>query len=386
MHVALNALFLDPGVSGGPETYLRGLIPALRQARPLARLTVVTTGRGAAALREDGWPKQGIAVCQLPCDDGQRLRRQLAEQLILPALARRVGADIVHSLASVAPIRTPGVPHVITLHDVNFIHHATFNALTTWGMSQVVPRAARHADALIAGTATARDDVCATLGLSPAAFTVIPHGVEARQAVTPTPDDEVRRFFGLGEGPVVVCVGSKRPHKNQGVLVEAMAQLPTEVRLVLAGHAEPYEQTLRAQARDLGVGDRVVFVGWISDRDLEGLWRVASVAAVPTLAEGFGLPLLEAMAHGVPVAASALPVLREVGGSWPTFFDPHDAADAARAIAELLATPPDPDAGRHWAGRHTWSTAAEATWEVYDRAAQPVAAPDRDRLQTARAG
>src|SRR5882672_11080195 len=110
-HVVLNALFLDPAISGGPETYLRGLAPALARAHPESRFTVVTTRSGAQSLREDGWePRFGVR--SLPCEDGQRVRRQVAEQLLLPALARRLRADVLHSLASVAPIRTPGVTHV----------------------------------------------------------------------------------------------------------------------------------------------------------------------------------------------------------------------------------------------------------------------------------
>jgi glycosyltransferase involved in cell wall biosynthesis len=370
LHVVLNALFLDPGASGGPETYLSGLVPALRQIRPEGRLTVISTRRGAAALRADGWPEEGIEVRQLACDDGERVRRQLAEQVALPVLARHLRADVLHSLASIAPIRAPGLAHVITVHDVNFIHHSTFNAVTSWGMAQVVPRAARHADALIADTAVSRDDVCATLGLNPADFTVVPLGAESPERSRPAPEAELRRRFGLGDGRVVVCVGAKRPHKNQAVLVRALPHLPGDVRLVLAGHAEPYEETLRAQARELGVAGRVVFAGWVADADLEGLWALAEVAALPTLAEGFGLPLIEAMARGVPVAASELPVLREVGGDWPAYFDPRDPADAARAIRTLLRNPPDTGAGRRWAQRYTWPTAAAATWAVYDRAVE----------------
>ena len=80
----LNALFLDPSASGGPETYMRGLVPALARARPAARLTVVTTRSGAAALRRDGWD-EWAGVRELPCEDGQRLRRTWAEQVLLPA-------------------------------------------------------------------------------------------------------------------------------------------------------------------------------------------------------------------------------------------------------------------------------------------------------------
>lgn len=370
-HVVLNALFLDPGGSGGPETYLRGLAPALRAARPDSPLTVVTTISGAVALRDAGWPGLGIRVLRLPCEDGQRARRQIAEQVMLPRVARQLGAQVIHSLSSVAPIRVPDIAHVITLHDVNFIHHATFNPVTTWGLRQVIPRAARRADALIAVTAVARDDVCATLGLAPERFTVVPLGVVPPGAVGSRILEQVRDRFGLDDGPVVVCIGAKRPHKNQAVLVRALRELPDDVRLVLAGRAEPYEQSLRALAHELDLEDRVVFADWVSDEELEGLWSLARVLAVPTLAEGFGLPALEAMARGVPVAASDLPVTREVAGDWPAYFDPHDPRDAAKAIAGLLADPPDPMAARERAARYTWRAAAEATWQVYDRALTP---------------
>lgn len=366
--VVLNALFLDPEASGGPETYLLGLAPALHAARPEASLTVATTRRGARSLRAAGWPEHGVAVQELPCDEGERFRRQVAEQLLLGRLARRLHADVLHSLASVAPIRVGGVAHVITVHDVNFIHHTTFNPITTWGMRQVIPRAARNADALIAVTGTARDDICATLRLAAERFTVIPHGHAEINRQTPADEAEIRRRFGLGSDRVLLCVGAKRPHKNQGLLIRALEHLPPDVCLVLAGHAEPYEHTLRALAQELGMERRVVFADWVSQSDLEGLWSVASLAAFPTLAEGFGIPVLEAMARGVPVAASDLPVIHEVADSWPSFFDPHDPPDAARAILEVLGHPPDPEPARELASRFSWSAAAATTWEVYDRA------------------
>jgi glycosyltransferase involved in cell wall biosynthesis len=328
----------------------------------------VTTISGAGALRDTGWPGLGIRVLRLPCEDGQRARRQIAEQIMLPRVARQLGADVVHSLASVAPIQVPGIAHVITLHDVNFIHHRTFNPVTSWGMRQVIPRAARHADALIAGSATARDDVCATLGLSAERFTVVPHGAQSPHRMEAADPADLRARFSLGAGPVILCVGAQRPHKNQALLLRALCELPADVRLVLAGRAEPYAQTLRALARELDLDDRVVFAGWVDDEDLEGLWALAQVAAVPTLAEGFGMPVLEAMARGVPVAASDLPVIHEVADDCPAYFNPQDPHAAAQAIARLLTEPPDPAPAQRRAATFTWSAAAEATWAVYDRA------------------
>lgn len=364
-HVMLNALYLAPGVSGGPETYLRGLAPALALAFPDLRLTVATTRSGARALRQDGW--EGFTrVLELPCEDGERGRRQWAEQALLPRAARSERADIVHSLASLAPVHA-GTGAVVTLHDVTFLVRPTFGAVTTWGMGLLVRSAARRADALIAGTAAARDEICSVLGVDPARFTVIHHGHEHAQRTAPTAAHEVRERFSLGDGRVVLCVGAKRPHKNQETLIRALALIPGDTVLVLAGHAEPYELELRELTAELGLQERVRFVGYVPDEDLEGLWSVAGCAAFSTLGEGFGIPVIEALAHGLPVAASDIPVLREVGGDLPHYFDPRDPADAARAIGDALADTRVHELGQSRAAEFTWDRAARATHEVYEQ-------------------
>jgi glycosyltransferase involved in cell wall biosynthesis len=364
-HVFLNALFLDPGVSGGPETYLRGLAPALAREFPDLRLTVVTTRSGAATLREDDW-EQFASLTALPCEDGQRVRRQWAEQVSLPRAARKEDAQIVHSLASIAPVYA-GARAVVTLHDVTFLVRPTFGRLTTWGMGVLVKAAARRADGLITGTAAAREEICAVLGVDPARFTVVHHGHEPARAVTASAAELIRERYELGGSRVVLCVAAKRPHKNQELLIRAARTLDPDIVIVLAGHAEPYELELRALARELGVYGRIRFVGYVSDEDLEGLWGVADCAAFPTLGEGFGIPVIEALAHGVPVAVSDIPVLREVGGDLPHYFDPHDPLDGASAIREALRDANAADRGPAYAERFTWGTAARMTYEVYER-------------------
>src|SRR5947209_13902444 len=135
-NVLLNASYLAPGVSGGPETYLRGLVPALAREFPELALSLATTRSGARTLRDEGW-EQFARLIALPCEDGQRVRRQWAEQVLLPRAVRRLGPEIVHSLASVAPI-LPGARAVVTLHDVTFLLQATFGRLTTAGMRLTV--------------------------------------------------------------------------------------------------------------------------------------------------------------------------------------------------------------------------------------------------------
>jgi glycosyltransferase involved in cell wall biosynthesis len=366
--VALNALFLDPGASGGPETYLRGLLPALTSEFPGVRFTVFTTRRGAHVLHADGWDGL-VAIRALPCDEGQRGPRTLAEQILLPARVRHERFDVLHSLASVAPIRAL-VPAVITLHDLTFVRLKTFGAVTTFGMRLVITRAAAHADAIITGSAVARDEICALLDLDRAAVAVVHHGAGRPLDIEPTNPDLLGERYDLPGGPIVLCVASKRPHKNQELLVRALREpaLVGDTTLVLAGHPEPYDAALRALAARLGVDERVRFVDYVSDADLEGLWRLASVAAFPTRAEGFGLPVVEALAHGVPVACSDIPVLREVGGEHVRLFDPDDPAGAARMIAAAIAAKPDPAAAGAWAARYSWEECARRTFDAYERA------------------
>jgi glycosyltransferase involved in cell wall biosynthesis len=364
-HIVLNALYLAPGASGGPETYLRGLAPALAEGFPDLQLTIATTMSGAASLRAHGW-EDFARLIAFPCEDGQRARRQFAEQLSLPRAAHRTRAEIVHSLASVAPVYA-GARAVVTLHDVTFLKRPTFGRLTTWGMGLLVKAASRRADALITGTAAAREEICAELGLDPARFTVVPHGHEPAADALATPEAIVRSRYRLENTRVILCVAAKRPHKNQELLIRAAQRLPDDTTVVLAGHAEPYEEQLRALAKELQVEGRVRFLDYVPDEDLEGLWRAASCAAFPTLGEGFGIPIVEALAHGVPVAASDLPVLREVGGDRPHYFDPHDPADAERAVLACMADTSAASLGPARAARFTWPAAAEATYRVYER-------------------
>src|SRR5215211_2654836 len=154
--VALNAMFLSPNDSGGPETYLRELVRALAREYPKLRLTLFTTASGRRALAADGFGDVA-ELRSLPAEEYRRVRRQFSEQLLLPVYARRSGAQLLHSLGSTGPLRTLGLPSVVTLHDVTFMSIATFNRTTTWGMGQVISRVARRADALIAVTAAARD-------------------------------------------------------------------------------------------------------------------------------------------------------------------------------------------------------------------------------------
>jgi glycosyltransferase involved in cell wall biosynthesis len=364
--VGLNALFLGPGQSGGPETYLRGLVPALASEFPDTRFVVVTTRAGANAFRRDGWAD--VAEIQdLPLDEGQRARRLIVEQAWLPWRAWRQSFDVLHSLASVAPVWTPRTPSVITLHDVTFLRMPTFSRATTLAFRLTVGPAAKRADALLTGSAAARDEICSLLGLDPVGFLIVPHG-PGRPPDEAADEQRVRAEHALGGRRLVLCVGAKRPHKNQELLVRAVPSLPEDVVVALVGHPETYDAELRSLAAELGVADRVRFIDFVPDPELEALWRLAACVAFPTLGEGFGLPVLEAMTRGVPVACSDIRVLREVGADVPFYFDPREPSSAATAIAAAMDGRDRVQAGRERAGAFSWENAARGTFDAYERA------------------
>ena len=132
--VALNAMFLAPGDSGGPETYLRQLARALAAEYPGLRVTLLTTRSGARALAADGFG-EFVWLRSLPAEEYRRLRRQFAEQLLVQVHAHRSGADLLHNIAGTGPICSPRLRSVATLHDVTFLHTPTFGRVTTWGMT-----------------------------------------------------------------------------------------------------------------------------------------------------------------------------------------------------------------------------------------------------------
>lgn len=294
---------------------------------------------------------------------------------LLPALAVARRLNVIHTPSNAGPVSVPRVASVVTLHDTTWLQ-----ASDQWGtpadarkMRRIVTLTVPRADRLIAGSHDTARDLQRFLSLPEDRIDIVHHGVKVDSGAPITPEHELRERLGLGDDLVVLCVAQKRPYKNQELLVRALAEAPlANVRLVLPGTATAYEARLRAVADELGVADRVHLPEWVEEPDLEGLYRLAGCFALPSRLEGFGLPLLEAMARGVPVACSDQSALPEVAGDAALLFGPDAIEDAARAISKLLV---DTDLrerlvarGRERAARFTWGAAAEATVASYRRA------------------
>jgi glycosyltransferase involved in cell wall biosynthesis len=267
------------------------------------------------------------------------------------------------------------VPRVTTVHDLHYrlVPDAHFG-IRGLGMRVLVPAAVRRSRRVIADAWSTRADLVRLLGTSPDKIDVVPLGVAAPGETAPTPEPQLRRRLDLGGGPVLLTVSAKRPHKNLAPLLRAHACIPSQRRpvLVVPGYPTPHERELRELARDLGSAGWVRFPAWVSPEDLEGLYVIALGFVFPSLYEGFGLPVLEAMRRGVPVACSDRSSLPEVAGEAALLFDPTDEVAMASALARLLDDEPLRRrlrvAGPERAARFTWDATAAATLATYRRA------------------
>lgn len=372
-HIGLNLVFLVPGETGGMEVAARELIPALLEHAPQGTRFTAFINREAAQAADGPWGELLPAVT-VPVNARNRVQWVLGEQLLLPRLAARAGVTLLHSLASTAPLRGP-FARVVTIHDLIYARFPDAHAgLRDKGMGVLVPAGARRSDRVIADSLSTREDLTELLGLDAERIDVVPLGLGAVRRARPLDEGQTRARFSLGARRVVLSLSAKRPHKNLAALIDALAQLDTADRpvLVLAGYATAHELQLREHARAVGVQDDVRFPSWVSAAELEGLWELAGAFVFPSLYEGFGLPVLEAMARGVPVACSNTSSLPEVAGDAALLFDPASAGEIAQALRRLLSDQALRaqlvSKGRERARLFTWERAAALTLDSYERA------------------
>ena len=369
--IGVNAVFLEPPM-GGLETYVRAVLPELLRLAPAVRFSVFCSPGGFEGLREEEWSGE-VELITHPLI-GMRGLKAISEMTVLGAVAgRRV--DLLHSVAFTAPLRTRAV-NVVMLPDVIWIVAPDQDrALTMRLWRVIVPPIVRRADRLIAISNSGADDVVAHLRVPRERIDVVPLGPGVQERVAATPEAALRERLGLGAGPIVLAVSAKKAHKNLLRLVEAMrivSEREPTAMLVLPGQPTEHEQELRARAAEWGLAANVVFPPYVEAADLEGLYAAAACFVLPSLNEGFGLPILEAMRRGVPVACSNVSAMPEVAGDAARYFDPRRVEDIAAALLDLLGDQALASrlvaAGRERARGFSWKATAELTLESYERA------------------
>jgi glycosyltransferase involved in cell wall biosynthesis len=371
--------------------------------RVLVDATDVPTDRGALGRYVDGLigalagTEVDLAVaCQRADDDryarlapsakivagpiglGHRSERHAWEQTGLPVVAEQVGADVLHMPNYSMPLR-PGRPTVVTIHDLSFFTDPDrYTQLNAVSLKSATRTSARQAARLIVPSNATRDELIRVLGIDAAKIDVAYHGVDHRLFHRPN-EIQVSRVtarLGLHGRPYVAFLGSLTPRKNASALVSgwaaAVADMAEPPALVLAGGGG-WSQELDEAVAGVPAHLRLVRPGYLPFADLPGFLGGAIVVAAPSRGEGFGLPVLEAMACGAPVLTTYRTSLPEVGGNAVAYTEP-DAGSIAFALRALLDDPVRraalSEAGYARAQDFTWAASAAAHVASYRRAAE----------------
>lgn len=331
---------------------------------------VAIDARDAVASQLRGWGRYArelVAALQSGAADDLELKiltdggpgpELLFEQVRLPLRLQKSGAALVHAPNCFLPLIRP-CPGVVTINDLAFeTWPSDFAPVTRWKYRLLARAAARSAERIICPSHFTRDDVCSRYGVDPGKVRVIPDAAALALGDEPAPD-----------GPYLLSVGDLRQKKNLASLVGAFVALRRRDgiphRLVLAGVDAGQGPALLAQA----AGEPVELAGYVDDARLDALIRGAQVLVYPSVYEGFGLVLLEAMARGTPVLAARATALPETGGDAAAYFEPSDPRDLERALGELLndaaARSERSRRGIERAALFSWDRTANATAAVY---------------------
>jgi glycosyltransferase involved in cell wall biosynthesis len=350
-------------VPNGLGTYARHLVEALTRLESEHSYVVLRRPNSGPPLA----PGRSVREVIIP---GNPTNPQLGRAI------SRLGLDLYHSLHHFLPLglRVPRV--VVTLHDLIWLEHrhlirsGLVAPLTRW-ITHLYGRVAMryalgHADRIITVSRHSRSRAVEYFGFDPSRFEVVHHGVA--HSLFPQAPHRLQPSLP----PYFFCLGNSRPYKNLATALRAFAvcaQRRPDLRLTVTGRGDSNEELSRL-ARRLGIGDRVTFTGIVSHEDMVTLMHGAVALVFPSYVEGFGFPVLEAMAAGCPVVASNCPAVTEVAGNAAVLCDPASFEAFAAAMLELLETPEMRlelrSRGVERAAEFTWSRCAKRTLAVYD--------------------
>ncbi len=359
---------------GGIGRYTRGLVHALAREPLHDEFVLFVAGRGS----DPDLHSPPFRWCNIPLDERYTNILWHRAGLPVPRVDWFTGPlDIFHSPNFVLP--PVGKAHtILTIHDLSFLRvpHCAEPSLRAY-LSRVVPGAVARAERVLADSFNTKEDVVELLGVPAHKVDVVPAGVEAR--FCPLGDDPalaaVRRKYNLGAAPFILSVGTLEPRKNFSGLLEGYAIMKQKSdlphRLVIAGGRGWLYEGIFETARRLKLEQDVIFAGFIADTDLPALYNLADLFAFPTLYEGFGLPVLEAMACGVPVVTANNSCMPELVGDAALTLDADDTESLAYAMAMVLHDEVLRDTlverGLIRAELFGWPAAAEKLLVAYDR-------------------
>ncbi len=376
MHIGLNAQLLSTDNSyrsAGVSTYSLHL---LRELGALATQDA-TAHRFTAWVNDSKVAIPGVELVDSDLPLNRPLARILWEQTAFPRALQRHGVELVHGLVNVLPLTT-SLPGIVTVHDLSFVRlPGTLPRSKRLYLQRLCAASVARAARVISVSQQTADDLMVSFGVPADRITVIPNGVEAGFA--PAAAAEVAAFRHSRQLPerFILYLGTLEPRKNLPLLLRAYAawrqQTTTPIPLILAGGKGWFYDEIFRLVQELALEQYVHFPGFIPQSEVADWYRAASVFVYPSRFEGFGLPVLEAMASGTPVLCSDTPSLLEVAGDATLTFPSDERAGVPVLTAQLNQVLDDADmhgqmhvAGLARARHFSWTHTAQATLAVYD--------------------
>lgn len=360
--IALNGRFSGTPQPTGTQTAAYQLFDAIVREPRQVELVVFADSRFKGVAEWKDIP--GLRFVETPFQDWSRGRAHRWEQLELPIAARRMGCDIVHHPITTNSLWHNGCKSVVTLHDLNFYRHPEWYSRAFRLVFAVcaVP-GLKRANRVVTISNYVRDQAHEVFRIPGNRLRMIYNGVKAMK-VSPPSSDNIP--------PHVLCVGSLQPHKNLVRTIKAYLAVRNEfpgLELHIVGRPQA-QFTAESELPQLLNAEGVRLLGYLSEEDLGRAYKEASVFCYPSLEEGFGLPVLEAMTVGSLVITSNVSCLPEVSGPAAFYVDPYSVDAMADGIRKVLQLTPQEHAekveeGRRWAQRFTWQNAARDYLKVY---------------------
>ncbi len=370
MRIGVNTLFLIPGEVGGTETYLRQTLIAMAKHFPKVELVLFTNKENDSVLRKDLAKFNQTEFVKLNFNASNRYARIIREQLELPFKARKSGVDVLWSAGYTAPFFSE-CPQVVTIHDMQYKRHPEDLSLLARCISDILIRiACWRCDSVIAVSQFSKDEIVKFTSARADRVYVTYEGVNPFFEKK-THNKEVKRVlkdFLPCEIPYILCVSNTYPHKNVHMLVNSFTQVMDLIphNLVLVGKPRLGEKALQKSLEKAGRSRRIQRFDGLPLEKIRALYHGADFFVMPSVYEGFGLPILESMIAGVPVITTRKASIPEVGGKYAQYVEQLNSDQLAKKIIDVTKWDEEfrsrwiKDAKR-WASKFSWEKTAEKT-------------------------
>lgn len=379
MRIGINTLFLVPGDVGGTEIYLRQNLMAMAKQARSDTFVLFTNRENDALLRGDLTECNNIQYQLINICAANRPIRILAEQTLLPLQARKAKLDVLWSPGYTAPLISP-CPQVVTIHDLQYLSFPQdMKRLDRWALDFLVRQACQRCTHIITVSEFSKSEILRHGFARSSQITVIYEGVDPAFGIKPPypPPSPLRTLFQLGNAPYILCVAHTYPHKKVHLLIEAFDLLADSIphHVILIGKPRLGENEVAASLERSPHAARIHRISGITYPELIVAFQQADLFVLPSVYEGFGLPVLEAMLAGIPVVTTREAALGEIGGTHARYVQTVTANGFAEAIRSVIGLTQEKravhiDTANIWAATFSWDTSAISTLKLLGQIAE----------------